>query len=178
MKKLLYLFAIHLCVFASSPSAQAGAASPNTVPDKIEVPANQELALTLTAQGVQIYKCQAVPGEPDKFEWMFQAPDADLYDTKGHKVGRHFAGPTWELNAGDKVVGRVKAKADSPNGKGVPWLLIDAVQASGSTLGKVQSIQRINTIGGKAPANANADKDGKVEKVKYSATYKFYVVAK
>jgi len=163
-------------VLVSSPLAYAASSSTSgTVPDKIEVPANQELTLTLTAQGVQIYKCQAVPGETDKYEWMFQAPEADLYDAKGHKVGRHFAGPTWELNDGDKVVGRVRAKADAPNGKGVPWLLLDAVKASGATLGKVQSIQRVNTIGGKAPSNADAEKLGKEEKVKYSATYKFYV---
>ncbi len=141
----------------------------------MDVPANQTLALTLTAKGVQIYECRAFPGDPTKFEWAFKAPEADLFDAQGHKVGRHYAGPTWELTDGGKVVGKLKAKADAPDGKGVPWLLLDATQASGTTLGKVQSIQRVDTVGGKAPTeSADATKAGQEKRVDYTATYKFY----
>ena len=149
---------------------------PMTVPANLEAPANQSLALVLTAQGVQIYECRPVPGEPAKFEWAFKAPEADLFDADGRQVGRHYAGPTWELNDG-KVIGRVKAKADAPDGQGIPWLLLDAAQASGSgVLGKVQSIQRVNTFGGKPPAEkADQSKAGQVIRVDYTATYRFYV---
>ena len=92
-------------------------------------------------------------GQPGKFEWAFKEPDADLFDAQGRKVGHHSAGPTWELTAGGKVVGKVKAKADAPDGKGVPWLLLDAVQTSGGgIMTQVKSIRRINTVGGNAPS--------------------------
>jgi hypothetical protein len=142
----------------------------------IETPANQALALTLIGRGVQIYKCSAVPGIPNKFEWVLKGPEADLFDADGRKVGRHFAGPTWELNDGGKVIGRVKAKADAPDGKSIPWLLLDAVQASGTIMGKVLSIQRIDTVGGKVPSEpADVTNLGQEKKVEYNATYKFYV---
>ena len=103
-------------------------------------------------------------------------PEADLFDAQGHKVGRHFAGPTWKLNDGGKVVGRVKAKIDAPDGKGIPWLLLDVVQANGAIMGQVQSIQRIDTVGGKAPPNsADASNSGEERRVEHVATYKFYV---
>ena len=142
----------------------------------LEVPANQTLALTLTAKGVQIYECRAVAGDPAKFEWAFKAPEADLFDAQGHKVGRHYAGPTWELADGGKVVGKLKVKADAPDGKGVPWLLLDTAQASGTVLGKVQSVQRVDTVGGMTPTeSANATKAGQEKRVEYTAIYRFYV---
>ena len=154
-----------------------GVLSATAFADSVEVPANQTLALTLNAKGVQIYECRAVAGDPAKFEWVFKAPEADLFDAQGRKVGRHFAGPSWELNDGSKVVGKLKAKEDAPDGKGIPWLLLDVAQASGPTLGKTQSIQRVDTVGGKAPAATMADaaKVGQEARVEYTATYKFYV---
>ena len=112
-----------------------------------------------------------------KYEWAFQAPEADLFDARGNKVGRHFAGPTWQLTDGGKVVGKVKAKADAPDGKGIPWLLLDPVEKIGpGALGETLSIQRVNTVGGQAPAEpADASKAGQVRRVDYTATYLFYV---
>jgi hypothetical protein len=176
MRILLHLFVILISLVASSASTIAGTTLSATVPAALESTANQELALTLTASGVQIYKCRAVPGEPKKFEWNFLAPEAELFDEQQHKVGRHYSGPTWELTDGGKVIGRIKAKADAPDGKGVPWLLLDAVQASGVIMGKVVSIQRVDTVGGKPPDEpADASKVGQERQVKYTATYKFYV---
>ena len=176
MKNLLLVPLILVGWFISSHAAFAGTTPEPIVPAALEVPANQILALVLTARGVQIYECRMVPGQPAKFEWAFKAPEADLFDAQGSKIGRHYAGPTWELTDGGKVVGRVKTKVDAPDGKGVPWLLLEAVQASGATLGKVQSIQRVNTNGGKAPTEpADATKVGQQARVEYTATYKFYV---
>ncbi|HEY0792599.1 MAG TPA: DUF3455 domain-containing protein [Chthoniobacterales bacterium] len=107
----------------------------------------------------------------------FKAPEADLFDAQGRKVGRHSAGPTWELDDGGKVVGRVKVKADAPDGQGIAWLLLEAVKTSGGgIMSKVQSIQRVGTFGGKPPA-APADQAmvGQESRVEYTATYKFYV---
>ena len=178
MKTILRHLPLLLCLFTPSLAALLGdpaPASPAAAPASLEVPAGQTLALTLTARGVQIYECRAVAADPTKFEWAFKAPEADLFDAQGRKVGRHFAGPTWELTDGGKVAGRVKAKADAPDGKGVAWLLLEATQASGATLGKVQSIQRVDTVGGKTPTEpATPAKAGQAIRVDYTATYKFY----
>ena len=128
------------------------------------------------ARGVQIYECRETTADPTKYEWALKAPEADLFDLQGHKVGPHFARPTWELIDGGTVVGRLKAKADAPDGKGVPWLLLDAVDPNGPILGLVQSIQRVDTVGGKAPAEpAEPAQVGQERRVAYTATYKFYV---
>jgi len=177
MRNLLLLVSIPFCLLVFFfDSAVINTAVSANMPESIEVPNTQQLALTLTARGVQIYKCNAVRGEPTKFEWVFQAPEAELFDAHGCKVGRHFQGPTWELTDGGKVVGRLKAKVEAPDGKGVPWLLLDAVEASGPIMGKVRSIQRVDTVGGIAPADlpnaANVDQEKRVE---YTAIYKFYI---
>jgi hypothetical protein len=173
--KILSCFSIILCLFAFSHTAIADTAPSPTLPPSLEVPPSQALTITLTGRGVQIYKCSAVPGSADKFEWILKGPEATLFDADGHKVGRHFAGPTWELNDGGKVIGHVKVKAAAPDGKSIPWLLLDVVQASGTIMGKVKSIQRIDTVGGKEPDEpADASKLAQEKQVEYSATYKFY----
>lgn len=175
-RPLLYLL-LSVCLLAPVRELPAQPA----LPANLAPPADQVLALTLTARGVQIYECRAVPGgESNRFEWAFKAPEADLFDAQGRKVGRHYAGPTWELtgDGGGKVAGRVKAKAEAPDGKGIPWLLLEAAPASGGgVMGRVQSIQRVNTVGGQAPAEevANQAKVGQERRVEYTATYHFYV---
>ena len=174
-RPLLILF----FVSAASRMTFAGPPAPSfpSVPASLEAPADQKLALTLTARGVQIYECRPQQGDATKFEWVFKAPEADLFDADGHKVGRHYAGPTWELTEGGKVVGHVKAKADAPDGKGVAWLLLEATENSGKgVLGRARSIQRVGTVGGQTPAEAaDRSKAGQERRVEYSATYRFYV---
>ncbi len=147
------------------------------VPAALAVPATQEAGLTLTAKGVQIYECRAVPGEEGKYEWAFKAPEADLFDAQGRRVGRHYAGPTWELSDGGKVVGKLKARAQAPDRKSIPWLLLDAADKSGpGVLGQTVSIQRIDTVGGREPDEpADAARVGQVRRMDYTATYVFYV---
>ena len=174
MKNIVRFPVFLVCLLA--PAFVAFAEPPAAVPAALEVPADQSLALTLTAKGVQIYECRPSPTGPAQFEWVFKAPEADLFDAQGHKVGRHFAGPTWELTDGGKVVGKVEAKADAPDGRGVPWLLLEATEASGTVMGKVRSIQRVNTAGGNAPAaRPDPAQAGKQLRVDYTATYRFYV---
>lgn len=141
-------------------------------------PADRQRALVLHAKGVQIYEFRAVPGEPGRYEWVFKAPEADLYIEEGDdKVGRHYAGPTWELSDGGKVVGKLKLKADAPDGKGIPWLLLEATEASGpGVLGKARWVQRIFMMGGQSPQEpADASKVGQERRVSYFAFYVFYV---
>ncbi len=173
--------ALVLACFSASllPARGADPAPPSlpAVPASLAVPSGQAPSLVLTAKGVQIYEGRPVAGETDKFEWAFKAPEADLFDAAGKKVGKHYAGPTWELIPGSKVVGKVKAKADAPDGKGIPWLLLDVVAQDGAgMMAKMQSIQRVATVGGKAPVEAvDRSKVGQERRVEYSATYVFYV---
>jgi hypothetical protein len=150
--------------------------APMSVPAAIEAGPNESLALITPAQGVQIYECRESKTQPGAYEWAFVAPDADLFDHKGNKVGRHYAGPHWELADGSKIIASVKARADAPQAGAIPWLLLSArsVGPEGS-LSKVSSIQRTNTVGGLAPKNGCSQATaGKPARVHYTAHYYFF----
>ena len=150
--------------------------TPPDVPASLKVPEGQTLSHELQATGVQIYDCSASKADPARLEWVFKAPEADLFDNGGRKVGKHYAGPTWEANDGSKVVGDVKGRDDGPDANAIPWLLLVAKSNSGAgEFGRTQSIQRVNTVGGKAPAGACAPA-GSQSRVPYKATYYLYRV--
>jgi hypothetical protein len=148
-----------------------------SVPASLNVPATQTLSVVAQASGVQIYDCSASKTDPAKFEWVFRAPEADLFDRAGKKIGKHYAGPTWESNDGSKVIGEVKARDEGPDANAIPWLLLNAKSTSGNgVFGKTQSIQRLNTVGGKAPVGGcNQAQAGKDARIAYRAAYYFYV---
>ena len=157
-------------------SVVACAASADDVPESLRTPADESLLLEATGKGVQIYECVAAPDQPTHFEWKLKAPDAELFDAKGTKIGKHYAGPTWELSDGSKVVGKLKARSDSPDANAIPWLLLSAETTSGAgALSGTKSIQRLKTSGGKAPEQACTDGSATAPvRVPYSAQYKFY----
>jgi hypothetical protein len=134
------------------------------------------LVLETRAVGVQIYECSASKADPTRFEWVFKAPEADLFDAKGNKIGKHYAGPTWESNDGSKVVGEVVAKDNGPAADAIPWLLLSAKSTSGKgVFSRVLSIQRLSTVGGKAPAEGcDKTQSGKEARVAYKARYTFF----
>lgn len=144
--------------------------------DNLKAPAGQVLAFEMAANGVQIYDCKASKDEAKKFEWVFRAPEADLLDGSGAKIGKHYAGPTWEARDGSKVVGEVVAKNDGPDANAIPWLLLKAKSSTGSgKFAGVTSIQRVATVGGKAPVKGCSDfQIGAESRVQYKATYNFY----
>ena len=148
-----------------------------SVPENLRPPATEVLSLETKATGVQIYECNASKDDSTRFEWIFKAPEAELFDLAGTKIGKHYAGPTWESNDGSKVVGEVKARDNGPDPNAIPWLLLGAKSTSGTGLfSQVKSIQRVNTVGGKAPPDVCSQAQaGKVARVDYKATYKFYV---
>jgi len=84
------------------------------VPNNLKVPHGQTVVLKALGQGVQIYTCGAKAGDRNQFEWVLKAPEADLVGDKGERIGRHYAGPTWEANDGSKVVGEVQQRAEAP----------------------------------------------------------------
>jgi hypothetical protein len=155
-------------------SAYTGVAD---VPENLKVPATQTLAVAAQARGVQIYECGVNKADPARFEWIFKAPEAELFDQAGNRIGKHYAGPTWECDDGSKVVGAAKARDDGPDANAIPWLLLSATSAEGNGIfGKIQNVQRVKTAGGKAPADECSQALlGKVARVNYRATYNFYV---
>ncbi|MGZ5095761.1 MAG: DUF3455 domain-containing protein [Burkholderiales bacterium] len=173
------------CATAASVAAllAACAATPPPiapeVPQSLRVPDRLTVSHEVPATGVQIYECLASKADPTRFEWVFKAPEAELFDTAGHRIGKHYGGPTWEANDGSKVVGDVKGRDDGPDSNAIPWLLLVAKSTSGpGAFSQIQSIQRINTVGGKAPASGCTEAQaGKEARVPYKATYYFYVTS-
>ena len=169
------------CSWLAALLIYCGAESPkldstSAVPDALRVPVTESLAFKANAKGVQIYESRARKDDPSRYEWVFKGPEADLFDEQGKKIGRHFAGPTWESNDGSKVVGEVKGKADAKDASGVPWLLLSAKAHEGSgVFSAVTYIQRVNTVGGKAPAECDEKSAGKEFRAPYTAEYLFYV---
>ncbi|HUQ81321.1 MAG TPA: DUF3455 domain-containing protein [Gemmatimonadaceae bacterium] len=125
-----------------------------------------KLAYHVYAKGVQIYRWSGSA-------WTLVGPDAQLSaDAAGNStVGIHYAGPTWESNSGSKVVGTVAKRCPQPNA--IPWLLLDAASEGPGIFHRVTQIQRVNTVGGSAPAAPGAFV-GAEERVAYSAEYFFY----
>ena len=158
-----------LAACASTPRPQ-----PAAVPENLRVPDGQPFLLRAMARGAQIYTCKPKAAEPAEFEWVLKAPDAELFDQSGAKIGRHYAGPTWESADGSRVVGEVMQR--SPAQGAVPWLLLRAKSNEGAgALASVKYIQRVDTIGGVAPsAGCDAAHAGAEVRVDYSANYDFY----
>jgi len=116
--------------------ASSQAVRPPDAPQELRPPEDQALALEVPATGVQIYECSAAKDQPARFEWAFKAPEAELFDKTGRKIGKHYAGPTWESNDGSAVVGEVKARDSGPDSNAIPWLLLarNRIQAPASSV--------------------------------------------
>lgn len=143
------------------------AASLPQAPEALRPPAGQHLAMELLATGVQIYECVAS-------EWKFKGPEATLIDRTGRPMGTHYGGPTWKAPDGSLVVGEVRAKAPAAAANAIPHLLLGAKSTSGTgSFGRVSMIQRLETVGGIAPAEPCTG--AQVARVPYTATYYFYV---
>jgi Protein of unknown function (DUF3455) len=166
---------VFACLFTCLFTACATQAPTVTVPDTLSAGTNETLAMVVPAKGVQIYECRPRRDQVGAFEWVFVAPEADLFDRKGAKIGRHYAGPYWESIDGSKVLGTVKERADAPSVNAIPWLLLSAksIGPQGS-FSKVTSIQRVNTAGGLEPRDGCSPSESGVRaRVAYSADYYF-----
>ncbi len=136
--------------------------------DSVNVPAGNRVTSHLYALGVQIYRWNGT-------NWVFVAPEAALFADSCYEgqVGFHYAGPTWESNDGSKVAGSRQAGC-TPFRGAIPWLRLGATSTSGhGRFANVTHIQRVNTIGGTAPAEAGLAV-GDEARVPYTAEYYFY----
>ena len=160
---------------AALAGALAGCGGPTTaVPDPLRFPPGEATVLRLKASGAQVYECKASAQDPAKLEWVLRAPEASLYNANNRNVGKHYGGPTWEAHDGSRVVGEVRARADSPDPNAIPWLLLSLRQTgTPGLLSRTKSVQRVETEGGKPPASCGAGEAGQTLRVPYQAVYVF-----
>lgn len=169
---------------AAYPSAtgfagQAAAPAQAAVADRTAPPSGVKAELTVSAKGVQIYRCELKDGSA---QWIFVAPEASLYEGAepgGPEVGTHGAGPVWRWKDGSAVVGKVLKKQASPEEGAIPWLLLSASAAPSSEgagrLHGIGYVRRWGTRGGVPPASGcDAAHGNGAARVPYTATYTFY----
>lgn len=127
------------------------------------------ILMTVQAEGVQIYNC--AKDNTGQLTWQFREPLATLM-INGKTVGRHFAGPTWQLNDRSAVVGKVAAQAPGATGRDISLLRLDVVSHQGvGGLSPAVAVQRLHTEGGVFSGSCEHDGDLHVEP--YRADYRF-----
>src|ERR1700730_5291030 len=107
-----YITALHLMFPA------AAAEVPEAIAARGEV-----LITTVHAVGAQVYECKA--DSAGNLVWQFREPIATLF-MAGKTVGRHYAGPNWEMTDGSAVRGKVAAQAPGMGPDDIPLLKLEA----------------------------------------------------
>ena len=159
----------------------AGFSQDSAIPAPIQVSKTSQLILRAYAEGVQIYVCRQDAKDTTHYVWVFKEPRAALYADSAHHtvIGKHYFNadnnPTWETNDGAKVSGTKVQQANAPDSNAIPWLLLKATTPNATgVLKSAAFIQRIFTVGGKAPATADKSQLGKAVEIPYTAEYVFY----
>jgi Protein of unknown function (DUF3455) len=152
-----------------------------TIPQILNVPEGNKLALQTFARGFQIYEVKRSATDPTIFSWVNIAPLATLYlhPDFTNEVIHHFAGPTWEFikgtEKGEKVVA-TKVQGITPDATAIQWLTLKTVDSLSTPGNKVTFVQRICTVGGLAPATgADEAHLGQLDSIPYTASYLFYI---
>lgn len=162
MKALSLIVCTAAAVVLSAPAGQA------EVPDALVAP-GQIPVLTVHAEGAQVYECKA--DATGALVWEFREPIATLI-ADGKTIGRHYAGPTWELTDGSAVAAKAVARASGATAKDIPLLKLEVTSQRGSgLLSGVTIVQRLNTRGGTAEKSCGSA--GSFLSVAYSADYAF-----
>lgn len=165
---------------------------PPAVPANLEAPAGSSPYLIAHAEGTQNYICLL---SQSGFAWTFLGPQATLFDGGNRQVMTHYlsanpvesgaARATWQHSSDSSAVWAAAiANSSDPAfvaAGSIPWLLLRVVgdqagPAAGAALGGTTYIQRVNTLGGLAPAAGckSAQDVGKKALVAYTTDYVFY----
>jgi len=160
-----------------SPGYHIAESEKLAVPVEVDLPTSENTRVaTYYARGVQIYNARQKPDSPGVYEWVFASPSATLFNDKNEQVGSHFAGPSWQLESGDRINGQqfTPAKAKSMGSNSIDWLLLMPKDGSTPTgiFEDVLYIQRIATTGGKAPTTPPTSASETIG-VEYTAVYRF-----
>jgi hypothetical protein len=166
---------------------------PPLPPDLDEVPPPNKVVFVGHATGTQNYIC--LPAGSG-FAWTLFTPQATLFRRNGQQLTTHFFSPNpdepgnpvraaWQHSRDSSIVwGRVTDMSVDANfvaPGAIPWLTVETAgvqegPAGGDQLTETTFIQRLNTVGGSAPAtgcSAAADV-GKRAFVPYLADYFFF----
>lgn len=165
------------------------------VPSDIDVPADTKLFRVDHAVGTQNYICLPSATAPSGFGWVLAGPQATLFTSRGRQTATHYLSPnpdesgtpraTWQDSRDTSALWAVKTAESSDAAyvapDAIPWFLLEVkgVQYTSNERGRLSRarfIQRINTVGGKAPATGCAATGdvGKREFIPYEADYLFF----
>lgn len=136
--------------------------------EALEVQAGNKVSFHTYALGVQRYRWNGAA-------WVFVEPVARLFANENYRgeTGIHYGGPTWESISGSRVIATREAGCNV-DPTAIDWLLLRAVSNEGHGPFKhVTFIQRVNTVGGKAPV-APGSIVGSLIDVPYTTEYFFY----
>jgi uncharacterized protein DUF3455 len=166
--------------------------TPPPVPAGIEVDPPNEVVFVGHGVGTQNYVC--LPSG-STFAWTLFTPEATLFNDKGKQLTTHFFSinpfepgiirATWEDSRDTSTVWAkaIKSSSDAPfvNHDAIAWVKLQVVGAQdgptgGDRLTETTFIQRLNTVGGLAPATgcAVATDVGSKAFMPYTADYFFY----
>lgn len=127
------------------------------------------LLRSVDATGVQVYECR--PDEAGRLVWKFREPVAILA-ADGKTVGRHFAGPSWQMNDGSGVVGTLVTQKPGAMPQDIPLLQLDASTHQGEgMMSRVTTVERLDTHGG--AYSGECPKVGATHLEPYTARYVF-----
>jgi hypothetical protein len=165
MKRMSLAGLLTLALVSTAASAE--------VPAAIAV-SGESLVVRLHAEGAQIYECKA--DASGNLAWKFREPIATLVEG-GKTVGRHYAGPHWELADGSVVAAKAVGTAPGATAQDIPQLKLEVTSHGGNgRLSDVTTVQRLDTKGGMAEGACPAA--DALLSVPYSADYAFYRKAK
>src|SRR5262245_56034947 len=146
--------------------------TPPPVPGDIVIEEGNEAYLVGHAIGTQNYVCLPMGAS---VQWTLFTPQATLFTDEGHQIQTHFFSPnpeesgtvrpTWQDSSDTSAVwGRATGSSSDaafvdPNA--IAWLRIEVVGTKegpkgGKTFTRTTFIQRLNTVGGKAPSTGCA----------------------
>ncbi len=171
--------------------------TPPPVPTKIQVPEGNEAFLLGRGVGTQNYVCSPCdatkPNCPLGVAFTLFTPQATLFDDEGEQIITHFFSPnpvqnnairvTWEDSRDTSRVWATLVNSEVVRTDSVAWLLLNVKDTGtqvgptgGDRLTKTTFIQRLNTLGGLAPATGCllSTDVGHQAFVPYTADYFFY----
>src|ERR1700722_12759521 len=88
-------------LYCQAPAIESPSTQPAGLPDELQV--TGLVLMHVKANGVQIYTC--VKSAAGDLKWVLKEPKADFVADDGTK-GKHFKGPSWQIDGGAKVVGQ------------------------------------------------------------------------
>ncbi len=168
MSKLFLLTALFAAAIHAQVSSPIQPAKPKLL--HFDDSSTATLVLKARGEGVQIYSCV----KDTDWAWKLKAPDATLFNDNHHSIGKHFAGPTWRLDDGSELHGKLLESRQQPGT--IPWLILSAESTGGEgRLKHVDAIRRSDTQGGLAPSTGCDEQHAGAEvRIPYSATYSFF----